>query len=286
MKRLKFCIVGVLLASSLAVPLLIHRRAAAKQEATNDSLRRHAIRVAALTDENQRLSDGVAQAKISQSLSGAEMMELLALRNEVGQLRGTLGKMDQLRHEMDRIREAMQDLTKTNEGGGILTLLEDEKELRQGRVNQLKQWFASRPEEWIPELKLTSEDDWWKSADWQRVTDDDYRGWMSMKRAGAETAFSRLAFDALKQYAQANGGRFPTELAQLKPYFTTPVDDAILERWQIVPAKSLIPFLAEAGGDWVITQKTPVNKELDQCIAISVTTWRGTLQDGRWGPAR
>jgi hypothetical protein len=82
-------------------------------------------------------------------------------------------------------------------------------------VDQLKRWLAGRPEEWIPELKFMPETSWWKSAGWHHVTDDDYRGWMSALRSGAENKFARLASDALKQYAQANGGGFPARLVNV-----------------------------------------------------------------------
>src|SRR5204863_2231902 len=97
-----------------------------------------------------------------------------------------------------------------------------------------------------------------------------------------EQKFVPMAFKALKQYAQANNGQFPTEISALEPYFAAPIDDAILQRWEIVPAKSLVQFLAEAGGDWVITQKAPVNKQFDTREAIGLTSFRGTAAEGRW----
>ena len=72
----------------------------------------------------------------------------------------------------------------------------------------------------------------------------------------------------------------------MKPYFVSPIDDAILQRYDIVPTSSLTKFLAEVGGDWVITQKAPVNKKFDGRVAIGLTGIRGGGGEGRWDPVQ
>jgi hypothetical protein len=62
------------------------------------------------------------------------------------------------------------------------------------------------------------------------------------------------------------------------------VDQAILQRYEIVPAQSLVSSLAAVGGDWVITEKAPVNKDLDQRLAIGMTGGTQVIQKGRWDP--
>ena len=95
--------------------------------------------------------------------------------------------------------------------------------------------------------------------------------------------FANSAFKALKRYAAANNGDFPADLSKLKPYFESPIADAILERYHIVPAKSLpLTFLQETGRDWVVTQKVPVNRMYDSRMAISATDNRMTIAEGRW----
>jgi hypothetical protein len=142
------------------------------------------------------------------------------------------------------------------------------------------------PEEKIPELRFLSEDDWIAEVDDPLVTDEDYRSAMYALRADADCEFARRAFRALRQYAQINNGQFPTDLSQLKPYFESPIDDAILQRYEIVPTKSLVSSLAELGGDRLITEKAPVNKELDLRTAIGTNTWRNTMEGGRWDPVQ
>jgi hypothetical protein len=60
----------------------------------------------------------------------------------------------------------------------------------------------------------------------------------------------------------ANDGQWPADLEQLKTYFNPPVEDAILDRWQIV-SKDEFPG-RQFAGDWVLTEKTPVDPEYDR----------------------
>ena len=76
---------------------------------------------------------------------------------------------------------------------------------------------------------------------------------------------------------------FPPTSPRLKPYFDSPIYDGILERYTILPASSLVSEL-RPGGDWVITQKAPVNEEQDWRTATSLTgTKQATLYaTNRW----
>jgi hypothetical protein len=64
---------------------------------------------------------------------------------------------------------------------------------------------------------------------------------------------------ALQKYLKANNGQFPTDLSQLQPYFDSPVDGAILQRYEIVPANT-IPKAKEMSVSWLIVQKTRVDE--------------------------
>ena len=109
---------------------------------------------------------------------------------------------------------------------------------------------------------------------------------MRMARANAEMPFHSMMFRALRQYAKENAGQFPTDLSQLKPYFKSPIDDAILQRYEIVPTGSLVTEL-QPGGDWAITQKSPVNDALDVRFAIGLTNMQTADErvTNRWGRA-
>jgi hypothetical protein len=286
MKTRKLGIIGAVLAAALAAPLLVQHRAEVRGRAQQQTLRQQAVLLDQWSAENERLSNIVAQVKSSQSLSDAQLTDLMKLRNEAGELQRTLQEMDQLRSRIHRLRDRLQDAAKEEEGRDNYTaLLADEMPRRQARVARLRQWLEEMPEERIPELQFLSEDDWIARVDDPLVTDDDYRSSMIRLRGDADREFARRVFPALQQYAQANNGQFPTDLSQLKPYFESPIDDAILQRFEIVPTKSLVSYLAQLGGDWLITQKAPVNKE-DERLAISLTGFRLTIQRGRWDPVQ
>ena len=72
--------------------------------------------------------------------------------------------------------------------------------------------------------------------------------------------------NALKQYMQRNNGQMPTDIVQLKPYFDSPVNDAMLQRWEVASAKTVKSL--GMGGDVIITQKAPVDDVFDTRFGI------------------
>jgi len=128
------------------------------------------------------------------------------------------------------------------------------------KVNLLKQRLEHTPNEKIPELQFATEIDWLNAANCcpQLNTDADYRWGLNILFGEVEGAFGKMAMNALQKYIQANNGRFPTDLSQLQPYFDSPIDDAILQRYEIVPASS-VPKAKEMGDDWLIAQKIRID---------------------------
>ena len=93
---------------------------------------------------------------------------------------------------------------------------------------------------------------------------------MSQARTIAQRYFAfKVLSSALQEYGNANNGQFPTELAQLASYFESPVDSSVLDGWEIVPGRSL-PRDLRVEEAWVITQKAPINAELDQRIVVGL----------------
>jgi hypothetical protein len=288
MKALQPVIFGLMLAVAIAIPLLAEHRAHVRWRTEQQTAQQQVVLLEQTLAANQQLTNLVARAKNAPALSGAQLTELLKLRSEVGQLHQTLQQMDQLRREIQRLNERLQDMAKDEAMGrdDYTALLKDEMPRRQLRAAQLKRWLEETPQEKIPELKFLSEGDWIEMVDDPLVTDDDYRDAASRLRNRAEADFAEMALTALKQYAQANNGQFPTDLSELKPYLGSSIDDAILQRFEIVPAKSLVSFLSHLGGDWLITQKAPINKELDGRMVIGLTGYRGTYNVNRWDPVQ
>src|SRR6266540_1906622 len=193
MKARPLAVAGLILAA-VATPLLIQHRAAVNLRLHEEGVRQRAGALAGLLAENDRLSNLLAQAQNSQSLSETQFMELLKLRNTVGQLRGTLKEMEQFRREIDRINDASRQLAKQKEShagsNNRAALLADEMPQRQERIARLKRWLEER----IPELEFLSEAAWVKQVNWEPVTDEEYRGHMGALRANAESKFAQMTY--------------------------------------------------------------------------------------------
>ena len=107
----------------------------------------------------------------------------------------------------------------------------------------------------------------------------DFREALSGLRSQAEIKYAQRMVPAVTKYAQEHGGQLPADLLQIKSSFEPPIEDAILRRYDIVPATSL-PSLAMQSREglptvtpqdlesWVITQKAPVDMENDSRVAV------------------
>src|SRR5262249_5716514 len=139
------------------------------------------------------------------------------------------------------------------------------------RVNRLKQSFAANPNEAIPELQYLIDHDWLEFVTYEHSQiEPDNSGAMARARRKAQIHFAKSELsNALQQYGKNNNGQFPTDLSQLVPYFTAPVDPSVFMGWEILPTSSL-PREMRVDGDWVITQKAPTNGELGQRVVVSM----------------
>ena len=96
-------------------------------------------------------------------------------------------------------------------------------------------------------------------------TDEQFRRAFSELRNRGEATFAGMIRTALQNYAETNGDQFPTSVSQLKSYFAIPVDDTLLQRFEVVPTelvKTKLTFVLP--GKSLIVQKSRVDEELDQ----------------------
>jgi hypothetical protein len=285
MKKGQLILIGTLLVASLAVPLAIRLRAQTELQKADQVIQKQREELAELSNDNQHLSNVVAQVSSSHS-ADPQQVELLKLRNELAQLRRSLEEIQLLQQHISRLHDREKDAEEERSYGPQrnTALLVEELTIRKARAARMKRWLDENPRERIPELQFVSDDRWMDRSDRPLITDDDYRVAIGLLRADGEQKFIPPIFEALKRYAKEHDNQFPPDVYQLKSYFRQPIDDAILDRYQIVPAKTLVPFLAETGGDWLITQKEPINKEFDGRSAVGLTSFRGTVGQGRWDP--
>jgi RNA polymerase sigma factor (sigma-70 family) len=103
-------------------------------------------------------------------------------------------------------------------------------------VNRLKKSLDQHPHEQIPELRFLHDLDWFEVAqkfpDPGASTDD--RAALAYLRIMAKHKFLPLMETALKEYLKDSQGFLPTEVTQLAPYFRPPVEDALLQRYEML----------------------------------------------------
>jgi RNA polymerase sigma factor (sigma-70 family) len=142
------------------------------------------------------------------------------------------------------------------------------------KVNRLKERLDETPGARIPEMQYLTDENWLNAANRNLDTDTDYRQAMASLRNAAEEKFASMLEPALNKYMQANNEQFPTDLSQLQPYFTSPADPAILQRWEIT-APQTVPNVG-VGSQGIITETAPVDEIFDSRIAVGANGYGTT----------
>ena len=129
------------------------------------------------------------------------------------------------------------------------------------RAGELNGHLQRMPEKKIPELSLLTENDWLSVAkDVSLQSEPEVRQALSKLRNTAKHKFATHALQAVDKFAAANNGQMPTDLSQLKQYFDVPVDDAMLQRYQVLPPADG----SSLQDNWVMGEKTRVDPDYDQ----------------------
>jgi hypothetical protein len=143
------------------------------------------------------------------------------------------------------------------------------------RVAQLEQRMEETPGAKIPELQFVTDQDWLYAAKRGLKTDADYRRALSTIRDTAESKVASQFAKAVRAYLRRNNDQFPTDLGSLQQYFDSPMDDAILQRWTVLPANAVSNI--RLGGDVVITQTAPVDDVFDMRYVIGQSGGLGSI---------
>jgi RNA polymerase sigma factor (sigma-70 family) len=196
-----------------------------------------------LQNERNEATNRLAELLVEDSAlkANSHTAELLKLRGEVAQL-----------------RESASSTTNDSRAAMIKSWL--------AREDQLRRLVAQNPEKAIPEFQLLSGQQWLDAAmNAQFQTEKDASRTLANLRHTAENNLVSQMHNALQAYMKDKNGQFPTDLSELGTYFGTPIDAAILGRWEITPAKT-VPGVGV--GDMIITQKAPIDPDLDQQWAV------------------
>jgi hypothetical protein len=233
-----------------------------------------------------------------QSASMAEQMRIVqlerdqasnrvvSLSDEIERLTRDSGELLRLRSGVTRLRSEMQDSKHLAEKQPTVSPQKPEKS-DVGRLNQITQWLQRHPSEKSPELRLLSAQDWLKAAEGSLDNEADYPFAMSKLRMTAEVqGVLPVLQAALKQYALANSGQFPEDVAELGQYMNPPLEEELLQRYEIQPVSGLQAAVGPSdvglGSDLVITEKSPVNEAFDARMIVGMSNFVFSLQTNRW----
>lgn len=153
----------------------------------------------------------------------------------------------------------------------------------QERADVLRELVQSLPDLEIPEMQLATPEDWLDAAKEPMESEDDYRRALGQLRNMVIGRFSGEVQKAVTRFMQAEGDRFPTRPAQLEPYLERSIGAEVWARYEIQPAEQSPIF--KMGGDWIITQKAPIDATFDQRFVVGPfgvgsTAFRAELDQG------
>ncbi|HEY1718412.1 MAG TPA: sigma-70 family RNA polymerase sigma factor [Verrucomicrobiae bacterium] len=170
-----------------------------------------AQQIVQLQTDNESLSNRIAAIGDAKKLSDEQFNELLKLRGQVTQLRNEAEVENDPAFQKARLWLAKE--------------------------NKLRQQFADHPDQWIPEMKYLSDEEWLdqaRKADLDTATG--MRCALSNVRVAAAFDFGSKITEALHTYMNANNQQPPDSTSQLSAYFHPPIDDAdtILSRYEML----------------------------------------------------
>ena len=197
--------------------------------------------------------------------------QLAALREENDALRGNAAELPKLRAEVARLRDSSRE---ARNGGSATTgadpALDEAFKTWAVRASRLRQRLDQAPNQQIPEMRFLTEKNWFDAVKnlAQLETDSDYNQAFSTVRNQAKDEFGRMLQHALRSYTDANNGQLPQDLTQLKPYFDKPVDDAVLQRYQLLQSG---PLNAVPPDQYLVADVAPlIDEERDAVYRFSL----------------
>jgi FtsZ-binding cell division protein ZapB len=252
-------LITTVIAAALGTGVYEAQRAAHLQNQASALQQQRAV----LTEENRQLREETDSAtrKLSAALQRADGAP------ENG------SELQRLRGEVSRLRDSARELANLRAAAtatGSDSAMDAKLRSWSTRAAQLKQRLEETPEKKIPELQLITEKEWFDAIKSGKPlqTEADFRRASKDLRDIAKTHFADMTRGALKKYAEENGGLLPADLAQLKPYFEGPVDDAILQRYSMLQSGKLSD--APRGENLFGENAQPVDDEFDSHYEFSM----------------
>jgi len=210
MTTLQKALITTALAATVGTGIYEARRASHFQEQSQTLALEHDSLARQLQEERDEASTKLAAAQLKSSQSRGDLSEVLRLRAQVAKLREENRQLAQL-----KTTAASMD-----------SLL--------GRVQKLKERLEQMPDRKTPEFQFLTDKDWLDAAGSpkQLESESDFRQAFNSLRSAAKNEFASTLQDAFNGYTQANNGQLPADFSQLKPYFTSPFDDSVLQGYE------------------------------------------------------
>jgi hypothetical protein len=235
------------------------RRASVLQETLVALQQEHATaneQIQRLQSERDATTAALAAAEDENDPAPGVPSELLKLRAEIARLRSEAQAQAQA-------RPAVENDTTSSVAKSWLT-----------RVDQLKKRAAATQE--IPELQLVGDKDWLDAVKdaTQLESDVEIRQALSRLRSSAKNHFGSLTREALKKYVQASDGLLPENWSQLQPYFEPPMDESILQRYELLQTGKLADV---PRGEFLFSENAPpADQEYDVRFQFRMDGTRST----------
>jgi RNA polymerase sigma factor (sigma-70 family) len=254
MTTLQKSLIGATLAVAVGTGIYEARQASASRSQLQVLQQQHAP-LAEQVDQLTRDRDSAAN-KLA-----ALQKDLARVQSDNERLRREAAEVTKLRGEVNRLRAGEQQAGQANAAApvGDDPFTQSVLAMTQ-RAGELNGYLQRMPEKRIPELQLLTENDWLSVAkDVSLQTEPEVRQALAELRNTAKHKFATYALKAVDKFAAANNGQLPAEISQLKPYFDVPVEDSMLERYQVLHGSE-----ANDPESWVISENVRVDPEVDQ----------------------
>jgi RNA polymerase sigma factor (sigma-70 family) len=200
-----------------------------------------ARQAAQLHDQNQTLRQQHAslneQIQMLQRERDEATNQLARIRNQGDLIAGDKADLLKLRAEIARLKSDSRELALLKAAAAANTNDLTEGVMRSwiARTVDLQKRIDQRPGTNIPEFAFLTPIDWLDIAkDVSMETDMDVDKAVQMLGANAKNRFAGLTRDALIEFLKTNNGELPTGMNQLKPFFSIPAEDAVLERYELL----------------------------------------------------
>jgi RNA polymerase sigma factor (sigma-70 family) len=254
-------IIGAVLATAVGTGIFEAHQASQLRE-QNQTLQQQqaplAEQIRQLQTDNKKLSNRLAEAGDSRKLSDEQFNELLKLRGQIAQLRNAAEVENDPAFQKARLWLAKEKI--------------------------LRQQFEEHPDQWIPEMKFLSSEEWLDLA--RKANLDTAKGMrcaLSNVRSAATFDFAQKVSIALREYMGANNQQLPDSISQLSAYFHPPLDDAntLLSRYKMLNSEEQAN--PKYKGASIIQDPKTLVDHIDNVVLIGPTT-TSSVAPPSWPP--